>query len=164
MALVLCGFCLAFVPCCFGKDAFISGTEWDGHLKLYTRALFPGSDSPHQAVGLSSNFDGYAELRLNNKTFFGDALFLEVNYETLAGGGGTRRDGERLKGMYPGLFPHGLSSPVRADRRFFDLTATLTAILNWGDANTEYGGYAIPDTGFYATPANTISAWGTWYF
>lgn len=125
IALVLCGFCLAFVPCSFGKEALISGTEWDGHLKVYTRALFPGSDSPYQAVGLSSNFDGYAELRLNNKTFFGDALFLEVNYEALAGGGDTRRDGERLKEIYPGLFPHGLSSPVRDDRRFFDLTATL---------------------------------------
>nr|WP_320013381.1 hypothetical protein [uncultured Desulfobacter sp.] len=41
---------------------------------------------------------------------------------------------------------------------------TLTALLNWGAAGTEYGGYIIPGTGFTTAPADTISAWLTWYF
>lgn len=99
--------------------------EWDGHLKLYSRSLFPKSNSPYQAVGLSPNYDGYGELRLNNRAFFDDTLYLEVNYELLAGGGDTREDGERLKALYPTLFPNGISGPVRDDHRFFDLTAPL---------------------------------------
>jgi len=41
---------------------------------------------------------------------------------------------------------------------------TLTALLTWGAAGTEYGGYVIPGTGFTTAPADTISAWITWYF
>jgi len=44
------------------------------------------------------------------------------------------------------------------------LNITLTALLNWGAAGTEYGGYIIPGTGFTTAPADTISAWITWYF
>lgn len=107
------------------KGESLPEMQWDGHLKLYGRVLFPKSDSAYQYVGLSPNYDGYGELRLNNKTFFGDALYMEVNYEVLAGGGDTRSDGEKLKALYPALFPDGLSAPIRDDRRLFDLTATL---------------------------------------
>lgn len=100
-------------------------TEWDGHVKLYTRALFPKSDTPYQAVDLSPNFDGYGELRLNSKAFFTKTLYMEVNYEVLAGGGGTRKDGHDLKKQFPDLYPGGLLSPVSDERRLFDLTATL---------------------------------------
>ncbi|MCG8618709.1 MAG: hypothetical protein MI802_21015 [Desulfobacterales bacterium] len=100
-------------------------TEWDGHLKLYSRALFPRAGSAYEAAGLSPNYDGFAEFRVNNRTFFGDALYTEVHYETLFGGGGTRRDGEELKSRYPALFPDGLFGPPDDDRRFFDLTGTL---------------------------------------
>lgn len=106
-----------------GQD--LPGMEWDGHLKIYTRALFPGSGSAYEATGLSPNLDSTGELRLNNKTFFSDTTYVEVNYEAVAGGGGTRRDGEKLKDLFPSLFPNGLFSPPRDDRRFFDLTTTL---------------------------------------
>jgi hypothetical protein len=99
--------------------------EWDGHLKLYSRILFPKSDSVYQTVGLSPNYDGYGELRLNNKTFFSDTVYMEVNYEAFAGGGGTREDGEKLKARYPALFPDGLSGPIRDDHRFLNLTDSL---------------------------------------
>ncbi|WP_020587547.1 hypothetical protein [Desulfobacter curvatus] len=123
-------FCVLFwlVPIFLGyaqEETSLPEMEWDGHLKLYSRILFPKSNSAYQAVGLSPNYDGYGELRLNNKTFFGDTLYMEVNYEALAGGGGTREDGEKLKARYPALFPNGLSGPIRDDHRFFDLTATL---------------------------------------
>ena len=107
------------------QEAFPPKTEWDGHVKLYTRTLFPRSDTPFQAVGLSPNFDGYGELRLNNKTFFGNIFYTEVNYEILAGGGGTRKDGQELKKRFPNLYPNGLFSPVNDERRLFDLTSTL---------------------------------------
>ncbi len=100
-------------------------TEWDGYLKLYTRVLFPASESPYEAVGLTPNFDGYSEIRLNNKTFFSDTVYMEVNYEALAGGGNTRKDGEKLKKRYPDLYPNGLFSPIEDDLRLFDLSSTL---------------------------------------
>ncbi|WP_321413425.1 hypothetical protein [uncultured Desulfobacter sp.] len=99
--------------------------EWDGHLKFYSRILFPKSNSVYKAVGLSPNYDGYGELRLNNKTFLSDTLYLEVNYELIAGGGGTREDGEKLKSQYPTFFPNGLSGPMKDDHRFFNLTDNL---------------------------------------
>lgn len=107
------------------QTSFFPETAWDGHLKLYSRVLFPKSDSAYRQVGLSPNFDGYGEVRLNNRTFFGDAVYMEVNYEAIAGGGGTRKDGETLKKRYPALFPDGLSAPVGDDHRLFDLTATV---------------------------------------
>ena len=107
------------------EGALLPEMEWDGHLKIYSRILFPKSNSVYQAVGLSPNYDGYGELRLNSKIFFGDSLYMEINYEALAGGGGTRKEGERLKARYPVLFPDGLSSPIRDHRRFFNLTAPL---------------------------------------
>ncbi len=99
--------------------------EWDGHLKIYSRILFPKSDSAYQYVGLSPNYDGFGEFRLNSKIFFSDALYVEIHYEALAGGGDTRKDGERLKARYPDLFPDGLSGPVRDAHRFFNLTHSL---------------------------------------
>ncbi len=99
--------------------------EWDGHVKLYSRALFPRSGTAYESVGLTPNYDGFAEFRLNHRTFFGNTAYSEVHYETLFGGGGTRSDGEKLKARYPALFPDGLFGPPRDDRRFFDLTGTL---------------------------------------
>lgn len=119
-------FCLMLLsPGSAQAGASLPEMEWDGHLKLYSRILFPKSDSAYQHVGLSPNYDGYGELRLNSKTFFSDTLFMEVNYEALAGGGGTREDGEKLKARYPALFPDGLSGPIRDDHRFFNLTASV---------------------------------------
>ncbi len=100
-------------------------TEWDGHVKLYTRALFPRSGTPYEAVGLSANHDGYGELRVNNKTFVGNSIYTEIHYELLAGGGDTRKDGENLKALYPNLFPNGLFAPPNDDRRLFDLTSVI---------------------------------------
>ena len=114
-----------FVFLARAQESTLLETEWDGHAKLYTRALFPRSDTPYNAVGLSPNFDGYGELRLNNKTFLGKTLYMEVNYEILAGGGNTRKDGQELKKRFPDLYPKGLFSPVSDERRLFDLTSTL---------------------------------------
>ena len=106
-------------------EAFPPETEWDGHLKLYSRALFPRSGTTYDAVGLTPNYDGFAEFRLNNRTFFGNTAYTEVHYEALFGGGGTRRDGAALKSLYPALFPDGLFGPPSDDRRFFNLTGTF---------------------------------------
>lgn len=128
MAVVCLFFLLQFVAVLLGyaqESISLPEMEWDGHLKIYSRILFPKSDSVYQYVGLSPNYDGYGELRLNNKTFFSDTLFMEVNYEALAGGGGTREDGEKLKAHCPAIFPDGLSGPIRDEHRFFNLTAPL---------------------------------------
>ncbi|MCG8636399.1 MAG: hypothetical protein MI863_21380 [Desulfobacterales bacterium] len=100
-------------------------TEWDGHIKVYTRVVFPRSGTAHEAAGLSPNTDGFGEFRLNNKTFFNDTAYTEVHYEALAGGGGTRKDGEEIKTIYPDLFPDGLFGPPNDDRRLFDLTRVI---------------------------------------
>lgn len=105
--------------------SMIAQTEWDAHVKVYTRAMFPRSGTAHEAAGLSPNTDGFGEFRLNNKTFFNNTAYTEVHYEALAGGGGTRKDGERLKKQYPDLFPDGLFGPPDDDQRFFDLTHVI---------------------------------------
>lgn len=108
--------------------------EWGGHIKVYTRAMFPSSGTAYEAVGLSPNYDGFGEFRLNNTTFFGDAVYTEVSYEAVAGGGGTRKDGEELKELYPDLFGDGLFGPPNDDRRFFD----LTHVIHEGDSTMSY--------------------------
>ena len=35
--------------------------EWDGHLRLYSRAVFPRSGTAQDAVGLDPNYDGFIE-------------------------------------------------------------------------------------------------------
>lgn len=97
--------------------------DWGGHLKAYGRTLFPPSGTAFDAVGLGTNYDGFLEFRLNNKTFFGNSAYAEVQWEAVYSGGGTRKDGEKLKRLYPVLYPEGLSSPPNDDRRLLDLTA-----------------------------------------
>lgn len=128
LALVMTGllfWCSHDICLALAYDLPFPETEWDGHVKLYTRTLFPKSETPFQAVGLSPNFDGYGELRINNRTFLGKALYMEVNYEILAGGGDTRKEGQKLKDLFPDIYPDGLFSPVSDERRLFDLTSTL---------------------------------------
>ncbi|MCG8553051.1 MAG: hypothetical protein MI799_21800 [Desulfobacterales bacterium] len=122
---VLLAWCSAGLSLARVQEATGPETEWDGHVKLYTRALLPRSDTPYESVGLSPDYDGYGELRLNNKTFFGNTFYTELNYEILAGGGDTRKTGQAFKKRFPDLYPDGLFSPVSDDRRLFDLTATL---------------------------------------
>ncbi|WP_286817064.1 hypothetical protein, partial [Desulfobacter sp. UBA2225] len=45
-----------------------------------------------------------------------------------------------------------------------NIRISLTLLLNWGAAGTEYGGFVITDTGFTTAPADTVSAWITWFF
>ena len=114
-ALVLAGlsaWCFAGITFARAQEPTFPETEWDGHVKLHTRALFPRSDTPYQTVGLSPDYDGYGELRLNNKTFFADTFYMEVNYESLAGGGDTRKTGQTFKQRLPDIYPDGLFSPV----------------------------------------------------
>ena len=99
--------------------------EWDGHLRLYSRAVFPRSGTAQDAVGLDPNYDGFIEYRLNNRVFLNSSIYTEIHWEALAGGGNTRKDGNALKDRYPELFPNGLFSPPNDDRRFFDLTAVV---------------------------------------
>lgn len=122
---VLLAWCSAGIILARAQEAALPETEWDGHVKFYTRALFPRSDTPYQAVGLSPDYDGYGELRLNHKTFFGDTFYMEVNYEILAGGGDTRKTGQTLKKRFPDIYPDGLFNPVSDDQRLFNLTSTL---------------------------------------
>lgn len=99
--------------------------EWAGHLKLYGRALFPQSGTAFDDVGLGTNFDGQLEFRLNNKIFFGDLAYTELHWEAVAASGETRKDGEKLRKLYPALFPNGMFSPPSDDRRLLDLTGVV---------------------------------------
>lgn len=99
--------------------------EWDGHVKVSARAVFPGSGTAFDAVGLEPNYDGSLELRLNNKAFFSESIYTEIHWEGLLGGGGTRRDGRALSRLYPEWFPAGLFNPIQDDRRLFDFTTAI---------------------------------------
>ncbi|MDD9303879.1 MAG: hypothetical protein HUK40_16665 [Desulfobacter sp.] len=99
--------------------------KWDGHVKLYTQAVFPRSGTVYAPLGLAPNFDGAAEFRLNNQSFFTETLYTEIHYEAMAGGGGSRKDSQDLAALYPNLFFKGLWEPPNDDSRFFDLTAVV---------------------------------------
>ncbi len=127
--LLLCSLGCLLAPAAFAQDNDSAwdnvDMEWGGHFKNYGRALFPESGTAFDDVGLDANFDGFTELRLNNKTFFGNTAYTELHWEASLTGGGTREDGEKLKRLYPALYPNGLLTPPNDDRRLVDLTAVV---------------------------------------
>lgn len=60
--------------------------------------------------------------------------------------------------------PSGVWLPRAVYDMSDNLRLTLSGSFSWGGANTEYGGYDIPGYPFDQKPADSVSAWLTWYF
>jgi len=100
---------------------------WGGHLKVYGSASWPSSDSLFNTMETETLYDGYAELRVKSRLFFGDWGDLDTHYEVVLSGGDTRRTVRSLMQMYPDLFADSPASKgiLEDDRRFMDLTSTI---------------------------------------
>jgi hypothetical protein len=101
--------------------------HWGGHLKVRGSASWPSGDSLLRPVGTETLYDGYTELRVKNKLFFGDWGDLDTHYEIILSGGDTRRRVKSLEKLYPDLFADSLvtGGTLEDDRRFMDLTSTI---------------------------------------
>jgi len=99
--------------------------RFSGRFKTAGSVSWPDADSIFEPVGTGVFYDGSADLRLINETFFSDRLFFEAHYEAILAGGDTRRKSIELETVFPG-FPENLfGTRLNDDRRLMDLTDTL---------------------------------------
>ncbi len=96
--------------------------EWGGHLKLRGGVSWMPADSVFQPVGTGAYGDGYGELRLKNRLYFGSWGDFETHYLLAAAGGDTWTRSRELSGggvSWPGW---GAGRSPSDDRRLLDLT------------------------------------------
>ena len=108
-------------------------THWGGRLKTTGSGSRVTDDTLLAPAGTGNDYDGSANLRLINETFFTDALFFEVDYELIWAGGDTIRKQNELAEIFPnlsgGVFFRG--APLEDDRRLMDLTHTIEDEDSW---------------------------------
>ena len=92
-------------------------SQGGGHIKVQGAVSWPDDESVFEPVGTGTYYDGYTEFRLKNKLFFSKSAYLETHYEAILSGGDTRSKGNESLVV---------SGPVEDDRRFFDLTKTIS--------------------------------------
>ena len=114
----------------FWKDI---DTHWGGRFKTTGTGSQVTDDTIFAPVGTGNYYDGSANLRLINETFFTDSLFFEVDYELIWAGGDTVRKQNELKDIFPNLFSgvFFLGAPLDDDRRLMDLTHTIKEENSW---------------------------------
>ena len=72
-------------------------THWGGRFKTTGTGLRVMDDTIFSPVGTGNDYDGSANLRLINETFFTDSVFFEADYELFWTGGDTIRKQNELK-------------------------------------------------------------------
>jgi len=101
--------------------------QWGGHLKARGVLSWYEDDSIFEPVGTGTFQDGSGEFRLKSRVLLGDWGNFDADYEAVLSGGETRRKQNELEDLFPDLFrvlPG--SSPPEDDRRFMDLTSTIS--------------------------------------
>jgi hypothetical protein len=117
-----------------GKSFFSSiDTHWGGRLKATGTGARVTSDTIFAPVGTGNDYDGSANLRLINETFFTDSLFFEVDYELILAGGDIIRKQNELAEIFPNFSGDVffLGAPLDDDRRLMDLTHTIKDEDSW---------------------------------
>ena len=123
------------LPAQVPEKSFLNNIDihWGGRLKTTGTGSRVTDDTILAPVGTGNYYDGSANLRLINETFFTDSLFFEADYELIWAGGDTVRKVNELEEMFPGLsnviFLPG--EPLSDDRRLMDLTHTITEEKSW---------------------------------
>ena len=108
-------------------------THWGGRFKITGAGSRVTDDTIFSPVGTGNYYDGSANLRLVNETFFSESLFFEVDYELIWAGGDTIRKQNELKEMIPNLSGDVffLGAPLDDDRRLMDLTHKIEDEDSW---------------------------------
>ena len=100
-------------------------THWGGRFKTTGTGSRVTNDTIFAPVGTGNYYDGSANLRLINETFFTDSVFFEIDYELIWAGGDTVRKQNELKEIFPNLSGDVffLGAPLDDDRRLMDLSS-----------------------------------------
>ena len=103
-------------------------THWGGRFKITGRASDATDDTFFEPAGTGTYYDGSANFRLINETFFSDSLFFEIDYELIGAAGDIIRKQQDLKDLFPNI-PDDvffLRTPLSDNRRLMDLTTTMS--------------------------------------
>jgi len=102
-------------------------TQWGGHLRVQGSASRVDDETVFQPVGTGNYYDGFINLCLKNKIFYGERTYFETHYEAVVSGGETREKQRRLQKLYPGILNSGLAGagPLNGQRRLMDLTEPI---------------------------------------
>ena len=102
-------------------------SEWGGHIKSAGSVSRPDDESSFQLVGTGTYYDGNANLRLKNKTFFSEWGYIDTHYELVVSGGDTWEKTKELKRFYPNLAEifFAADSTLNDKRRLLNLTGTI---------------------------------------
>jgi hypothetical protein len=108
-------------------------THWGGRFKTTGTGSRVTDDTLFAPVGTGNTYDGSANFRLINETFFTDSLFFEVDYELIWAGGDIIRKQNELKEVFPNFSSDVffLGAPLDDDRRLMDLTHTIKDASSW---------------------------------
>jgi hypothetical protein len=123
--------CLLFIACpsgaAAGENSSGLSTQWGGYLRAIGTTTDIGGQSIYQFTETGTYYDGQAEMRLKNETFFGSQWSLETHYEAVITGGDTQRNDSELRSRFGGqaISAYIPSAVISDKRRFFDLTHTL---------------------------------------
>jgi hypothetical protein len=101
--------------------------HWGGRFKA-TGAIARASNDTFLAPVASGNlYDGSADLRLINETFFSEWFYFEGAYELILSGGDTRQARAQLRERFAGFpsAPVFVSAQLNDDRRLMDLTDSI---------------------------------------
>jgi hypothetical protein len=128
--IVFCG-CLLLFTCpsraAAGETDTGVSTQWGGYVRAIGTATDVSKQSIYQFTETGVYYDGQAEMRLKNETFFGSQWSLQTHYEAVITGGDTQRSDSELRSLFDGqsISAYIPSAVISDKRRFFDLTHTL---------------------------------------
>ena len=102
-------------------------SQWGGQFKVRGSASWPDDDSIYHLIDPGPLYDGSADFRLKNKTYFNNWIYSTVHYEAVLYGGDTIHTHKKLEELFPNLFKDSLmfGGFINDDRRFFDLTKII---------------------------------------
>lgn len=102
-------------------------THWGGRFKIIGSVSNANNDTIFAPVETGTFYDGSADFRLINETFFSEWGYFETHYEAIIAGGDTRRNREKLRSFFPNFpeQPLFLGAPLNDDTRLMDLSWTI---------------------------------------
>ena len=78
--------------------------QWGGYFKSQVLMTWVERDTFFQPEGEDKWFDNHTELRLKNKTFFGEWCYFEIHYENIFSLGDTQREKRAFEKLYSDFF------------------------------------------------------------
>lgn len=122
------------IPSSTEKESVSSIKSWHegidsqlgGQFRVVGSVSFTDDDSIYSLADSGPYYDGNANFRLKNKTYFNDMIYLTAHYEAVLAGGETRNAQKKIEDMFPNLIEENLiSNNINDNYRFFDFSKTL---------------------------------------